>query len=186
MFSEQGEFLSHFGGRGTLDHQLCFPHGLTLDRDGNIIVGDRDNHLVKIFFPSGMLISKTGGHGIFREPFHCVQHDNYLVISDSAVDCIKVFDSNGNFLYAFGKKGEGDGAFKTLRCVSVTKAGQLVVCDRNNHRIQIFELSGKFLGQFGTNGSKIGQFKGPISSAVLSDGRIVVTDIDNNRVQILE
>ena len=186
IFSEQGEFLSQFGGRGYLDHQLNFPHGLNLDRDGNIIVCDRDNQLVKIFSPSGMLISKIGGHGIFREPFHCVQHENYLVVSDSAADCIKVFDSNGNFLYAFGKKGEGDGDFKTLRCLSVTKAGQLVVCDRNNHRIQIFELSGKFVGQFGTKGSEIGQFNGPISSAVLSDGRIVVTDIDNSRVQILE
>ena len=186
MFSEQGEYLSHFGGRGTLDHQLNFPHGLTLDRDGNIIVGDRDNHLVKIFSPSGMLISKIGGHGIFWRPLHCVQHDNYLVVSDPVADCIKVFDSDGNFLYAFGKEGEGDGDFKAPRCLSVTKAGQLVVCDRNNHRIQIFELSGKFIGKFGTNGSEIGQFNGPISSAVLSDGRIVVTDIDNNRVQILE
>ena len=186
MFSEHGEFLSQFGGRGTLDHPLNFPHGLTLDRNGNIIVCDIDNQLVKIFSPSGMLVSKIGGHGIFREPVHCVQHDNYLVVSDIAEDCIKVFDSDENFLYAFGKKGEGDGDFKTLRCLSVTKEGQLVVCDRNNHRIQIFELSGKIVGQFGTKGSEIGQFNGPICSAVLSDGRIVVTDIGNNRVQILK
>ena len=151
-----------------------------------IIVSDRYNQLIKIFSPSGMLISKIGGHGIFKKPFHCVQHDNYLVVSDSAADSIKVFDSYGNFLYAFGKTGDGDGDFKTLRCLSVTKAGQLVVCDRNNHRIQFFELSGKFVGQFGAKGGEIGQFNGPISSAVLSDGRIVVTDIDNNRVQILE
>ena len=89
-------------------------------------------------------------------------------------------------MYTFGKEGEGNGNFLDLRCSSVTKAGQLLVCDRNNHRIQIFELNGKFFAKFGTYGSEIGQLSGPISSAFLSHGRIVVTDIDNNRLQILE
>ena len=180
------EFLSHFGGRGTLDHQFNYPHGLTLDRDGNLIISDCDNHLVKVFSTNGNFLRKIGGHGIFTTPFHCVQHDNYLLVSDTSEHCIKVFDNDGNFLYTFGKEGEGDGDFNTPRCCTITKAGHLLVCDRNNHRIQIFELNGKFIGKFGTKGSEIGQFNGPLSSAVLSDGRIVVTDIDNDRVQILE
>jgi len=186
LFSEQGECLSHFGGRGTLDHQFNYPHGVSLVKDGNIIVGDKDNRLVKIFSPSGKFLRKIGGHGTLSRPLHCVQYDKYFIVSDIYDDCIKVFDSDGHFLHAFGKKGEGDGDFKTPRWLSLTKTGQLVVCDRNNHRIQIFELNGKFLGKFGKNGSEIGQFDGPSSSAFLSDGRIVVTDIDNNRVQILE
>jgi len=186
MFSEHGEYLSHFGGLGTLDHQLTFPYGLSLDKDGNFIVADSHHYLVKIFSPSGKFLRKIGGHGILWFPFHCVQHDKYLIVSECDGNCIKVFDNNGNFLYTFGKGGEGDGNFHDLRCLSVTKAGQLLVCDRNNHRIQIFELNGKFFAKFGTYGSEIGQLNGPISSAFLSNGRIVVTDIDNNRIQILE
>ena len=186
MFSEHGEYLSHFGGLGTLDHQLTYPKGLSLDKDGNFIVADCHNYLVKIFSPSGTFLRKIGGHGILSFPLQCVQHDKYLIISECDENCVNVFDNNGNFLYTFGKEGEGDGNFHNLRCLSVTKAGKLLVCDRNNHRIQIFELNGMFFATFGTKGSEIGQFKGPISSAVLSDGRIVVTDIDNSRVQILE
>ena len=184
MFSEQGEYLSHFGGRGTLDRQFNYPHGLSLDRDGNIIVSDKDNHFVKIFSPKGKFLRKIGGHGIFTRPFHCVQHDDCFLVSDEFEGCIKVFNNNGEFLYTFGKKGNEDGEFHCPRCLSVTKAGQLVVCDRSNDRIQIFEMSGKFLGKFGTNGSETGQFDGPNSSAFLNNGRLAVADVFNDRVQI--
>ena len=43
--------------------------------------------------------------------------------------CVKVFGRDGNFLYQFGKKGEGDGEFNKPRCLSVNKAGHLMVCD---------------------------------------------------------
>ena len=97
-----------------------------------------------------------------------------------------MFNNNGKFLYTFGKEGNGNGEFDCPRCLSLTKAGQLVVCDRKNYRIQIFDMSGKSLGKFGTKGSETGQFDGPISSAFLSDGRLVVADVLNDRVQILE
>ena len=43
LFSEQDEYLSQFGGKGNLDHQLDYPHGLSVDNIGNIIVADRYN-----------------------------------------------------------------------------------------------------------------------------------------------
>ena len=45
MLSRQGEYLRHFGGEGSLDHQLSFPAGLSINSDGNIIVADRGNKL---------------------------------------------------------------------------------------------------------------------------------------------
>ncbi|RMX58976.1 hypothetical protein pdam_00021830 [Pocillopora damicornis] len=38
----QGEYLSQFGGKGNLDHQLDYPHGLSVDNIDNIIVADRN------------------------------------------------------------------------------------------------------------------------------------------------
>ena len=90
-------------------------------------------------------------------------------------------------MYKFGKKGSGNGEFDTPRCLTVNKAGHLMVCDRGNHRVQVFELGGKFVTKFGTKGSGIGEFDaGPVSTAVLSDGRIVATDWGNHRIQIFE
>ena len=185
ILGDQGEHLNQFGGRGNLDHQLNAPHGLSVDNDGNIIVADRLNKLIKIFFSAGQYLRKVGSVGSFTSPFHCVQHDKYLIVSDREEHCIKVFNlTDGDFLYKFGKKGEGE--FNGPGCLSVNKAGQLMVCDTGNHRVQVFELSGKFVTKFGLRGKGIGEFNRPVSTAVFSDGRIVVTDFNNHRIQIFE
>ena len=185
-FSEQGEHLNTFSSKGNLDHQLNCPHGLSVDSDGNVVVADRGNKLIKIFYPTGQFLRTIGGESSFAFPFHCVQYESYLVVSDCDEHCIKVFDTAGKFLYKFGKKGEGEGEFNTPCCLSVNKAGHLMVCDARNHRVQVFDLSGNFVAKFGTKGSGIGEFSFPLSTAVLSDGRIVVTDVCNSRIQIFE
>ena len=55
LFNEQGEYVSKFGGKGNLDHQLKNPLGLSFNCDGNVIVADSINNLVKIFSQSGQL-----------------------------------------------------------------------------------------------------------------------------------
>ena len=186
LFSKQGEYLNEFGEKGSLDHQLHYPHGLSVDSDGNVIVADSDNKVVKIFSPDGQFLRKIGGEGSFIKPWHCVQYDNFLIRSDSEENSIKVFSREGDFLYKFGKKGEGDGEFNKPRCLSVNKAGHLMVCDTSNHRVQVFDLKGRFITKFGRKGSRIGEFKNPVSTAVYSDGRIVVSDLGNHRIQIFQ
>ena len=44
-------YLSQFGSEGNLDHQLSNPYGLSVDRNGNIIVADMGNKLKKPFLP---------------------------------------------------------------------------------------------------------------------------------------
>ena len=89
-------------------------------------------------------------------------------------------------MYKFGNKRKGDGELNDPRCLSVNKAGHLMVCDTSNHRVQVFEISGKFITKFGSKGESEGEFNWPISTAVLSDGRIVVSDLRNHRIQIFE
>ena len=186
LFSEQGEYLSQFGSKGNLDQQLRNPLGLCVDNDGKIMIADSNNNLIKIFSPNGHYVQKVGGEGSLTFPFHCIQYDKYLIASDQNEHCIKVFDRNGNFLYQFGNKGEGNGEFNKPRCLSVNKAGHLMVCDASNHRVQVFELSGKFITKFGSKGESVGELTHPVSMAVLSDGRIVVSDFKNHRIQIFE
>jgi len=94
---------------------------------------------------------------------------------------IKVFDLEGKFLYKFS-----DGEFAFPRCLSVDKAGHLLICDEPDSNVLVFELGGKFITKFGRKGSEIGEFVAPTSTAVLTDGRIVVCDFENNRIQIFE
>ena len=50
LFNEQGGYLSQFGSEVNLDHQLSNPYGLSVDRNGNIIVADMSNKLLKNLF----------------------------------------------------------------------------------------------------------------------------------------
>ena len=187
IFSWEGRYLGSFGGLGSLDSQLKCPRGLSLDSTGNIIVADTGNNKqIKIFTPDGTFVVKIGGQDCFTVPFHCVQCDELLIVSDSAQSCIKVFNKEGQFQYKFGKKGEGDGEFIHPHLLPVTQSKHLLVCDLGNHRIQVFELTGKFVGKFGTKGSELGEFSWPFSVAVLSNDHIVVSDLNNHRIQIFE
>ena len=186
VLSRQGGYLRHFGGEVSLDLQLDSPTGLSIDSDCNIIVPDKLNKLIKIFSTDGQFLNKLGTEGSFTEPFHCIQHENYLIVSDNGDHSVKILDRKGNFLYKFGKQGNADGEYNEPFCLSVDKAGHLLVCDSENHRIQVFDLSGKFVAKFGSKGSGVGKFKAPISAAVLSDGKIVVSDNRNSRIQIFE
>ena len=186
IFSGKGEFVRSFGGGGSLDSQLNSPLGLSVDSEGNIIVADVGNKLIKIFSPEGKFLMKIGVEGSFTFPFHCIQYDRYLIVSEHKNHCIRVFDRNGNFQYEFGKRGAGDGELYCPRCLLVNKSEQLMVCDSGNHRIQVFELNGKFVGKFGTKGKNLGEFSTSSALAVLSTGRFVVTDGTNHRIQIIK
>ena len=187
IFSRAGRYMGMFGGKGSLDSQLSNPWGLSLDVNGNIIVADSGNkRLIKIFSTNGKFVRKIGGPGSFSCPVHCVQCDEYLIVSDHGEHCIKVFSTEGEYQYKFGQQGGGDGEFNSPRCMAVTKSKHLMVCDGGNNRIQVFELNGKFVAKFGTEGSNLGEFNCPTSSAVFSNGRFVVTDYNNDRIQMFE
>ena len=185
VFSGNGEFLNKFGGKGSLDHQLNEPEGLSVTRNGDNIVADQLNKLIKIFSPGGQFLRKFG-EGFLAKPYHCIQTEQYFIVSDLGDHCMKVFDLEGNFQFKFGKKGNKEGEFHEPCYLSVNKEGRLIVCDSENQRIQVFELSGKFATKFGKKGSKTGEFDCPVSTANLSDGRLVVSDYGNHRIQIFE
>ena len=186
IFDDQGHYLDQFGEKGKLDHQLHSSRGLSIDSDGNIIVADSGNRSIKIFTLDGRFLRRIGDEGSFISPFHCIQHDNYFIVSEFGDHGIKVFDKQGKFVSKFGKRGDGDGEFYRPFCLSVDRAGHLLVCDSWNHRVQVFKLNGEFVTKFGASGKEEGKFNMPISTAILSDGRVIVTGRDNHRVQVFE
>ena len=72
QISKQGQYLSHFGEKGSLDHQLNKPFGLSIDSDDNFLVADYRNQLMKIFSTRSQFLSKIGKEGSFKGPFRCI------------------------------------------------------------------------------------------------------------------
>ena len=186
VFDRNGNFLSKFGKQGSRQNQLKYPEGLSINGNGDIIVTDNYNRLIKIFSSSGEYLRKFGGGGFLVDPYHCIRHGQYFIVSDAGDHSIKMFNLEGKFISKFGKQGNKDGEFNEPRYLSVNKEGLLMVCDAGNHRVQVFELSGKFVTKFGSEGSERGMFNFLRATASLGDGRIVVCDKENNRIQVFD
>ena len=64
-----------------------------------------------------------------------------IIVSDSYNYRVQVFNSECEFAFKFGSKGEEDGQFNDVRKVAINhENGDLFIPDySNNHRIQIFQ-----------------------------------------------
>ena len=82
VFDRNGNFLSKFGEYVSRDNQLKFPQGLSINGNGDIIVDDKGNKLIKIFSSSRNYLRKFGGAGSLVSPYHCIQHGQYFIVSD--------------------------------------------------------------------------------------------------------
>ena len=87
-----------------------------------------------MFSPDRILLRKIGGPGSFGFPFHCVQCDECLIVSDFNEHCVKVFSGEGDYRYQFEKRGEGNKEFKQPYGLSVSNSNDVLVCEKQNHR----------------------------------------------------
>ncbi len=164
-----GKVLAHFGGG-----MLVFPHGLHVDRAGNVWVTDGQGnkegtmgHQVIKFSPDGKVLMRLGRAGVagsgpdtLNEPCDVITAPNGdIFVSDGhsgqsdnpppgATGRIVKFTKDGKYIKEWGKIGSGPGEFRTPHALAFDSRGRLFVADRGNHRIQIFDQEGKLLGEW--------------------------------------
>ncbi len=170
-FDKGGNLVRSFGAG-----LFVAPHGLHVDRDGNVWVTDASDgtngtsdkgHQVVKFSPTGkvlLTLGKAGGPGEgsdrFNRPTDVVVASNGDVFvadghgGDSNARVVK-FTGEGRFIRAWGRKGPGRGEFDTPHSLAMDSQGRLFVADLRNNRIQIFGQDGRFIDewkQFGMPG----------------------------------
>jgi sugar lactone lactonase YvrE len=146
-----------------------WPHGLFVDRDGNVWItdgkgADGKGHTVIKFSRDGKVLMTLGKPGIagdgpdtFNSPSDVlVAANGTIFVADGHGDKtnarIVKLASDGKFIKAWGKQGAGPGEFDVPHGLAMDSLGRLFVADRSNNRIQIFDQEGKFLAdwrQFG-------------------------------------
>jgi len=169
-FDASGKLLASFGAG-----MFNFPHGLFVDRDGNVWVTDGKGeggkgHVAVKFSPDGKVLMTLGTPGVagtdethFNAPSDVVVAPNGDIFvadghgGDTNARIVK-FSKDGKFLAAWGRKGSGQGEFDTPHGLAMDSAGRLFVADRMNDRIQIFDQSGKFLAEWKQFGRPSGVF----------------------------
>jgi hypothetical protein len=163
-FDEAGNLLHRFGER-----MFNLPHGLHVDREGNVWVTDVEG-------PDKTHPGRNGkGHAVYK------------------------FSPDGRVLLTLGTPGvAGDGTDERLSepCDVVTAPnGDVFVADGHGGqeanapphtvgRIVKFTREGRFLMSWGQLGEGPGEFRTPHGLAFDSRGRLFVADRGNNRIQI--
>ncbi len=159
-FDSSGTLVKSFGAG-----MLVFPHGLSVDREGNVWVTDllsRDGKGEQVFkfAPDGKLLMALGKAGVagdgpdmFNAPSAVVVGPNGdIFVADghgfNTNARIVKFSRDGTFVKAWGRKGTAPGEFDTPHALAIDSRGRLFVGDRNNNRIQIFDQDGNFVDQW--------------------------------------
>ncbi len=159
------------------------PHGLRLDRDGNVWVTDNFNHTVLKLSPEGKVLLTLGvrdRRGVDERHFDrptdvAFAKNGDVYVSDGYGNSRVVkFNKDGKFLLAWGTKGTGDGEFNLPHAVRVDSKGRVYVGDRENNRIQVFDADGKFIRKI--------EGVAPFGLFITADDTLFVADGRANRV----
>lgn len=156
-FDRSGKPVKSFGAG-----MFVFPHGMHVDKDGNVWVTDAEGkdgkgHQVVKFSPDGKVLLALGKAGVtgdgpdtFNRPSAVVTAPNGDIFvadghgGDSNARIVK-FSKDGKFIKAWGRKGSAPGEFADLHAIALDSTGRVFVGDRGNGRIQIFDQDGKHL-----------------------------------------
>jgi DNA-binding beta-propeller fold protein YncE len=165
-FDESGKEIRSFGGG-----MFVWPHGIHVDRDGNLWVTDarapsaedlkkfpgeeKKGSIVVKFSPDGKVLMTLGKPGLRGNPPEALT-DPTDVVTDS---------SNGD--------------------VYVAESHTDVTDPNLVGRVSVFNKDGKFLRAIGKAGTGPGEFRTPHALEFDSQGRLIVADRHNHRIQIL-
>ena len=166
LFDESGREIRNFGGG-----MFVWPHGIHIDRDGNVWVADarapspdelvmfpgegNKGSVVVKFSPEGKVLLTLGTPGVRGDPPRALT-DPTDVVTDPTSGDVYVAESHTN------------------------------VADINLiGRISVFDRNGRFLRVIGRTGTGPGEFRTPHALEFDSRGRLIVADRHNHRIQIL-
>jgi NHL repeat len=180
-FDSSGAFQTAIGA----DH-FAVPHGLYVDREGNVWGGDqiarngKGADLIK-FGPDGKVLLTLGKPGTPGNAPGYLSAASAVVVApngdiyvadghgEGTNDRIVKFSADGKQLAAWGKHGKGPGEFDTPHGIALDSQGRVFVADRANNRIQIFTPDGQFIAEWK-------QFGRPSDVAIGKDDTIYVAD----------
>jgi DNA-binding beta-propeller fold protein YncE len=150
---------------------LVWPHGIHVDRDGNVWVTDARA-------PSPEDLKKFPGE----------ENKGSVVVK---------FSPEGKVLMTLGKPGvrgnPPDALTDPTDVVTDPRSGEVYVAESHTDvsdpnlvaRISVFDRSGKFVRVIGKTGTAPGEFRTPHALEFDSQGRLVVADRHNHRIQVL-
>ena len=184
-FDYDGNLISAFG-----EGLFVFPHGATVDHEGNLWVADAQGnnvigHQVIKFSADGRVLMTLGQKGVGGDGPNLLHSPNDVVIDPRDGDIFVVdshrrglnnrivhYTAKGEFIKEWGSKGAQRGQLSEPHTIAMDSKGRLFVGDRENNRIQIFTQEGEFVDEWR-------QFGRPSGIFITADDRIYVADSES-------
>ncbi|WP_434478122.1 peptidyl-alpha-hydroxyglycine alpha-amidating lyase family protein [Gemmatimonas sp.] len=164
-FDQSGKLVASFGAG-----MILSPHGIHVDKDGNIWVVDcactlgatqasaGKGHQIHKFSPTGTHLMSLGAPGggkdsaFFWQPNAVVTANNgdiYVAEGHSSRAGsnarVLVFDKSGKLRESWGSFGKGEGQLDQPHALAIDSKGRLFIGDRGNDRILIVDQDFKIL-----------------------------------------
>lgn len=131
--SADGTFEKTWGEPGNGPRQFKSPHAAVVDRNGRLVVCDRDNDRIQIFDAEGALLETWTGYTPFGI---ALDAEGRTFISDAKRQQVLQLDDAGTVINAWGAEGTGPGEFKTPHMICADSQGNIYVAEVGGKRLQ--------------------------------------------------
>jgi len=143
VFSEQGQWLFEFGGKGSNEGEFNSPTYLAL-ANKKLFVSDTLNARIQVFDENGKWLNQFGKRGMFvgnlpRPKGVAIDSEEHVYVVESYYDHLIVFDREGKGLLPIGGSGKAPGQFNLPAGVWIDKNDVVYVADMFNARIMVFQ-----------------------------------------------
>ncbi len=136
-FNQDGEYLLHWGRKGTADGEFNLVHDVCIGPQGRVYVADRTNNRVQVFDANGKFLRKWTNLG---SPWGLcyVAKQNALYMADGINNRVLKLDLEGRVLGVLGSFGKKPGSFDFAHYLAVDSYGDIYVAEIKNWRVQKF------------------------------------------------
>jgi len=135
-YDKDGNWVKAWGKRGTGPGEFHTPHSIAADVQGNVYVGDRENHRIQVFDADGNFLKQWTNIGAPWAICITPNPPQVLYSSDSTAGRTYKLDLSGNILGAFGKPGKQLGQFGWVHEIACPSENLLYVAELLNWRVQ--------------------------------------------------
>ena len=150
-YSSSGKYQFEWGTKGKKPGEFDIPHGITLDKRGNVYVADRQNNRIQIFDASGKFLNEWKNNELVQQlpsvtidkttqQLYAIDFDFTQPDSVMKGSTIFKYDTTGKVLFQFGRTGFYDGPVCWYHDIAVDKYGSIYVGDILGKRVQKFKL----------------------------------------------
>jgi uncharacterized protein (TIGR03437 family) len=204
--------ITTFAGKGTagysgdggaaVDAELNHPSAIAVDADGNLLIADTGNNVIRKITANGAIstLAGTGNTGPAADgqlataaplnaPAGILVSGNGIYIADSGNHSVRLIDAQGNIRRVAGTDSAGaDGDngpalnahLQTPRGLALDPQGNLYIADQDAAIVRRVGADGKITTV--TNASN-GPWLAPSAVAVASDGSLLVTDAGTHELR---